>query len=309
FVSFQLRDDGRIYMFANFNGTTRKIRTTNPLKLLKLYNIGLGIDFDSVAGGNALLIFQVYINGYAAAIETTAVDPEYPPTDEIDTYHAFIGSGNMNPSGAFLGQLYAYRYYEEDISSTNMQGLMTNKFTTYNIERGHVLKSNLTKLPNSTVSRFIYFPGPIITISDFFQFTLTDVIKTGRFTSSANLIPISDDFDFFTAPSTSLGSYAIDLTNTSSIHSWVEIPTIDPVKDHFSFFAWVKYRGKIGDWAGIVSAIDGLDNANRLLMTATKIRWHGQFGSESSPMKNFEVTVPSMTGAYHLIGFTYDGDK
>src|SRR4029078_3457270 len=71
----------------------------------------------------------------------------------------------------------------------------------------------------------------------------------------------------------------------------------------------VKYRGKIGDWAGIVSAIDGLDNANRLLMTATKIRWHGQFGSESSPMKHFEVTVPSMTGAYHLIGFTYDGDK
>jgi hypothetical protein len=44
-------------------------------------------------------------------------------------------------------------------------------------------------------------------------------------------------------------------------------------------------------------------------MTATQIRYQGQFDKESNDYEDFRVTVPSMTGSYHLIGFTHDGDK
>ena len=174
----------------------------------------------------------------------------------------------------------------------------------------HTYDAFMTRLPLSLIYRTINFQVPTILIEDLMEATVKDLVLTGRFSVASSSIPISDDFDYIlgTAP-VSIGNYSIDLTNTSSIHSWVEIPTIDPVKDHFSFFIWVKYRGKVGDWGGIVSAIDGLDNGNRLLMTATQIRYQGQFDKESNDWEDFRVTVPSMTGAWHLIGFTHDGDK
>jgi hypothetical protein len=218
-------------------------------------------------------------------------------------------TGTLVSRGALVGQIYSFRYYEEDITAAKAMAIMVNRYTSAVIDRGHVLKSNMTKLPISLKYRFINFTVPLILISEVMTATVTDLILTGRFHNLASEIPISDDFDYFLGdPPISLGNYAIDIKNTSSIHSWVELKTIDPVKDHFSFFAWVKYRGKIGDWGGIVSAIDGLDNSNRLLMTATQIRYQGQFDKESNDYENFVVTVPSMTGAWHLIGFTHDGD-
>src|ERR1043165_1648057 len=308
--SIQIRDDGKVYVFANFNGTTRKLRTTNALKLNKLHDIIVGIDYDSIAGGNAVNIFPIKIDGLAAATETTTVDPQYPLAADIHDRDTHLITGIEPLKGNFQGQIYKFWYCEEDITDTKALGLMANKFTTYNIDRGHVARSNMTKLPITNLYRFLNFKVPITEISDFFTFTITDLILTGRFKSGpSSNIPISDNFDFsLTAPGPTLGNYAIDLTNTTNVHSWVEVPTIDPVHDHFSVFAWVKYRGKVGDWAGIISAIDGLDNANRLLITDTQIRWHGQFDKDSSPLKDFRVTVASIANAYHLIGFTYDGD-
>jgi hypothetical protein len=308
FQSYQIGPDGKFYCFGIFNGVQKKIRTVNPLSLLKLYDIIAGIDFDSIAGGVATNIFKIYINGFPVATESTSIDADVPQTTNITSFGVRLLTGTIVSRGYLVGQIYSFRYYEEDITAANALGLMTNKFTTYNIDRGHVVRNNMTKLPLSLAFRSIAFDVPISVISEAFSFSVTDAVLTGRFSNLAAEIPISDDFDFFTTPTPTLGNYAIDLTNTSSIHSWVEIPTIDPVKDHFSVFAWVKFRAKIGDWAGIISAIDGLDNGNRLLIDATHIRWQGQFDKESNNWEDFRVTVPSLTGAYHLIGFTYDGD-
>ena len=310
FQSYQIGPDGKFYCFGIFNGVQKKIRTVAPLKLLKRYDIIAGIDYNSIAGGVATSIFQVYINGYVATTEVTTEDADVPQTEHINTFGTHIATGTLVSRGALVGQIYSFRYYEEDITAAKALAIMTNRYTTYTIDRGHVLKSNMTKLPISLQYRFINFTVPLILLSEKMSATVTDLVLTGRFSNIASDIPISDDFDFFLAdPPVSLGNYAIDLTNTSSIHSWVEMKTIDPVKDHFSFFAWVKYRGRVGDWGGIISAIDGLDNSNRLLMTATQIRYQGQFDKESNDYEDFRVTVPSMTGSYHLIGFTHDGDK
>ncbi len=309
FQSIQIRSDGKLYFTCKFNGVEKKVRTVNALKLLKLYFIKACIDYDSIAGGNALNIFKIYLNGFSVSIEVTTEDSEYPALADLTDRHTYLMRGNEDLKGSFVGQLYHFRYYEEDITDANALGLMTNKFTTYNIARGHVAKSNMTKLPESTKQRFVTFNVPLEVITDFFTFTLTDVVKTGRYTSLASAVPISDDFDFFlSAPSPTLGNYAIDLTNTSNVHSWVAFKPLDPVKDHFSFFAWIKYRGKVGNWAGIISAIDGLDNGNRFLTDGTHLRYHGQFDKESNKWEDLRVTISDITNAWHLVGFTHDGD-
>jgi hypothetical protein len=309
FQSYQIGSDGKFYCFGIFNGVQKKVRTVLPLSLLKKYDIIAGIVFSAVAGGVATSIFQVYIDGFLAAIETTTVDPNFPAATDIKTFDTRILTGVEVERGFLVGQIYSFRYYEEAITAANALGVQTNRFTTYNIDRGHVLKSNMTRLPLTQVFRSIEFEIEPTKISDVMTAIVTDLVQTGRFTSPASLIPISDDFDAFVSPiGPMLGNYAIDITNTTGTHSWVEIPTIDPVKDHFSVFAWVKYRGKVGDWAGIISGIDGLDNGNRLLIDPTHIRYQGQFDKESNDWEDFRVTVPSLTGAYHLIGFTHDGD-
>ena len=310
FQSYQIGPDGKFYCFGIFNGTTKKIRTVTALKLLKKYDIIAGIDYDSIAGGVATSIFKIYINGFLAATEVTTEDADVPQTENIGSFGVRLLTGTLVSRGALVGEVYSFRYYEEDITAAKAMAIMVNRFTSATIDRGHVLKSNMTKLPLSLVYRSIAFDVPIIAITEVMTGTATDIIPTGRFTSPASLIPISDDFDYFLGdPPITLGNYAIDITNTSSIHSWVEMKTLDPVKDHFSFFAWVKYRAKVGDWGGIISAIDGLDNSNRLLIDATHIRYQGQFDNESNDYEDFRVTVPSLTGSYHLIGFTHDGDK
>ena len=308
FQSYQIGDNGKLYCFGIFNGVTKKIKTVNPLKLLKKHDIIVGIDYDSIAGGVATNIFKVYIDGFLADIETTTADPNIPET--IESLSTIILAGSDR--GNLVGQVYSFRYYEEDITAANALGLMTNRFTTYNIDRGHVVRPNITKLPLSLAYRSIKFGVPIALISEDFSYQLTDPYPTGRFHNIASDMPISEEFDFVIGPpdtpEPTLGNYSIDITNTSNIHSWVEIPTVDPVKDHFSVFAWIKYQGRVGDWAGIISAIDGLDNGDRMLVRATEIRCQFQFDRETNDWKDFRVTVPSLTDAWHLVGFTHDGE-
>ena len=145
-----------------------------------------------------------------------------------------------------------------------------------------------------------------MTITDSFEHFITDVTPTARFDNTDVPVTIEDEFDF-TLTGTgiiSLGNYSLALNGTNA---YSDCSTIDPVRKNFSISVWVKYLSNKGGWGGIISRIDGLPNANALMVNSTQIRWLGKFGEANDPTKDYRVTVPSITGSWHHIGMTYNG--
>lgn len=300
--SIQIREDGKLYVLGKFGGSEKKVRTVDPLRLDKLYLVGVGIDYTAIAGGTGLDIFNISLNGLFVAIETTTEDAEFPAAEDIVDFHTYLLAGNEQLRGNLVGQIYSFRYYNEDMTAANMLGLQTNKFTTRQIDRGHVARSNLTKMYETNKNREVALE-PETGVTDLFEYFLSDTEPTARFTNEEDVVDISDDFDFvLTTPVT---HYSLELNGTTA---FVEIPTLDPVRRHFSISCWVRYEGNTGGWGGIISRIDGMPNGNRLMLTDTKIRWHTKYGEANDPFRDYVATVSSMTGSFHHIGITYDGD-
>jgi hypothetical protein len=306
--TIQIRDDGRLYVSIQKDGVlVQKIRTVYPLKLNKLYIIGIGWDFEkltaSTATGDELDIIKVYLNGFRAPMEVTTANSGRPVSPDITDFHTYLGTQSTDPlTGTFVGQWYKFRAYDDLPYDDTMLALMCNKFTARAIDRGHVLVSNLSKLHETTMSRETALAGPTnIAITDVFEYFITDTTPTARFTT--DIVPIDDEFEY--TLTTPVHFYSLLLNGTTQ---WVDIPVIDPVKKHFSISVWIKYTSNTGGWGGIISRIDGMPNGNRLMVTGTKIRWHAKYGDDSDPFVNYEVTVSDMTGAWHHIAMTYDGE-
>lgn len=302
-----IRDDGKLYVeLRKYSNFVQKIRTVYPLKLNKLYVIGVGIDLakldTSNATGDELDMIKVYLNGFNAPIEVSTLARDGPNDPAITDLHSYIGTVSTDPlEGAYIGQMYWFRAYNDYAYDDTMLALMCNKFTTRAIDRGHVLVSNLSKLKESTMVRATALAGPSGTaIHDVFEYFLTDTVPTARFVTDG--VPIDDEFNF--TLTTPVHFYSLLLSGTA----YVAIPVIDPVKKHFSISVWIKYTGNTGGWGGIIQRIDGMPNGNRLMVTGTKIRWHAKYGDDSDPFVNYEVTVPDMTNAWHHIAMTYDGE-
>ena len=136
--SIQVRDDGRVYLMYKINGVDKLARSVYPLKADKLYRLGVGVRYPYKAG-TPLQLFRLYLNGFEAGLETTTEPSELPAAEDITDFHTYLFAGNEQLRGNYVGQVYSFRFYEEEDNAANMLGLMTNKFTTRQIDRGHVL--------------------------------------------------------------------------------------------------------------------------------------------------------------------------
>ncbi len=304
--AIRIGTDGHVYVYTRLAGVTYKIRTVSALKLSKLYRIAVGYDYDAFGGVDPLVFNKIYLNGFSVPIEVTTEDSELPSfyNEPVNDFHTYIGTTHIPLKGNYVGQIYSFRYYEEDIAADRMLALQTNKFTKRSIDKGHVTRSNLTKLYETNKNREVIML-PDSAVSDLFEYFLTDTQPTARFSTSAADLAIADDFDFtLSVVPIKLGKWSADFSG----NDWIEIPTIDPVRKNFSISVWVKYDGNVGGWGGIISRIDGMPNGNRLMVTSTAMRWHAKYGDASDPFVNYEVTIPSITGVWHHIMMTYDGE-
>lgn len=319
--------DQKLYFFAKWNGVEKGVRTKKKFPKNQLLNCVFAIDGEKLS--DPLVIdysqaLKISVNGFYIQVEPPTIAGGLPSSINKTTDLDFLMCRSWETLRGYIkddAMIFYANAYNKLLTTAEVLALATNYRTISDINLGHVAELDIMLLQDDSDPKFTRGDEIFIMPKNFEKVTTVwnrDAVPTARavdiFDWDNSNNPEGDTKETVVTTWNPIGAppsggFSVFFDDDDEQH--IDTDVIEPIRDKFSISVWIKFLGlKFGaDFGCIVSQLDKMKGGNRLMVNDNTIRWHGQFKNDNNKWNDERVTVPSLTGAWHHIVLTHDGDK